>query len=773
MRTEQDIRDQLEHLLNRDNKKVDYGMILDLASQLSEHDGENVRFTVDGNLVKRLGEQLVAKKTTALSELIKNSYDAEASKVDVIFENTEVPGGTITIEDDGNGMTKEALIKGFMTISTSDKEDNPVSPLYKRPRAGRKGIGRFSAQKIGHHLIVITRTSKEQPYLVVEIDWQNYQAKSNLLTVANSIKETREDFGFEKGTKLVISKTKEVWSDKNQATTFKYISSVVKSTPHSLPSGLTDPGFKPIFFVRIPISNELLPIKSDDTAFLSEAVGLITANMNGEGGLEVSINGIKDTTITEDYELSTIQSDVLKQVNFKFEVHYFVVPITGRDKYLHAYLIENGGVKLYRNGFYVAPYGERYNDWLGLDDSVRRRRILPPHANTNFIGSIDITDIDGNLFDETSSREGLIENNYFDELRKAAYDVVTSAVSRIAAAQGKKVTASQRGFKKKEKTLEEKIEENRSKLRSTAASIVDSTNVADSTESNGILFQEFNDRAVIDPSLVVVLQDGLTEQEEYIQELIDEKNMYRVLSSSGLAIAEFTHEIQLYLNALTLNGKQLRRAVKENEIAFKSASKIESNIEMLVSYTDYFTDTIRNNSQRMKEVLELRDVLKVFFDAMQPTLDRRAYQLVTEYDGEDFWTKKMHISEISSVLMNLFTNACKAIVRSGKPNGKIKLSLHSAGDSHVIRFEDNGDGIPEDKWGKVFNPLFTTELSQGAYANESQQMRGMGLGLTITQDIVDGFEGEISVVEPTEGYSTCIQVIIPKAAVEEIPENAY
>ncbi|WP_154724197.1 ATP-binding protein [Vibrio cyclitrophicus] len=211
MRTEQDIRDQLEYLLARDKKKVDYGMVLDLASQLSEHDKENVRFAVDGNLVKRLGEQLVAKKTTALAELIKNSYDAEASKVNVIFENTEEPSGTITIEDDGNGMTKEALIKGFMTISTSDKEDNPVSPLYERPRAGRKGIGRFSAQKIGDLLTIITRTSKNEPYLVVEIDWSNYQAKSNLLTIANSIKESEFDYGFDKGTKLVIGNTRESW----------------------------------------------------------------------------------------------------------------------------------------------------------------------------------------------------------------------------------------------------------------------------------------------------------------------------------------------------------------------------------------------------------------------------------------------------------------------------------------------------------------------------------------------------------------------------------
>ncbi|PKG56346.1 sensor histidine kinase, partial [Shewanella sp. GutDb-MelDb] len=273
--------------------------------------------------------------------------------------------------------------------------------------------------------------------------------------------------------------------------------------------------------------------------------------------------------------------------------------------------------------------------------------------------------------------------------------------------------------------------------------------------------------------LTASLKSSFEEQQLYIQELIDEKNMYRVLASSGLAIAEFTHEIQLYLNGMVLNGKHLKRYLHENEEAVNSVSQMESNVEMLVSYTDFFTETIRNNSQRTKHVIELRDVFRAFFKAMSPTIERRAYRLDMSFEGDEFWTKPMHISELSSVLMNLFTNSCKAMVRVGQSQGSIKVRTTSTKDEHIIRFEDNGDGIPKNNWGRVFNPLFTTELSQGAYASDNQQMKGMGLGLSITRDIVIGIEGEISVVEPSEGYSTCIEVIIPKAAEEEIPEDAY
>lgn len=317
------LKEQLAKLVEGDDVNLDYGKILDLASQLSEFDEQNVRFSVDGNLVKRLGEQLVAKKTTALAELIKNAYDAEATTVDVTFENTESTGGTITIADNGNGMTREALIKGFMTISTSDKEDNPVSPFYLRPRAGRKGIGRFSAQKIGNNLRIITRTSTDSPYLVVDINWEDYQAKTNLLAISNSIQESDEDFGFDKGTKLIISNTKEVWNEQNHTTTFKYISAVIKSSPQALPSGVIDPGFKPRFYTRLPLSGELLEFKSDDTEFLSEADAKISAEITDDGTIVVKVKGIKGVSIDDEYTLPELRSETLQQAQFKFSAYYF------------------------------------------------------------------------------------------------------------------------------------------------------------------------------------------------------------------------------------------------------------------------------------------------------------------------------------------------------------------------------------------------------------------------------------------------------------------
>lgn len=158
---------------------------------------------------------------------------------------------------------------------------------------------------------------------------------------------------------------------------------------------------------------------------------------------------------------------------------------------------------------------------------------------------------------------------------------------------------------------------------------------------------------------------------------------------------------------------------------------------------------------------------------MEPTIQRRGYELVVKYDDWDLWTKPLHISEIMSVLINLFTNACKAIDRAGRNSGKLFFNVISDSNYLTIMFEDNGDGIPESNWGKIFTPLFTTEVPPEAYSSENKYGRGMGLGLSITEKIIEELNGEITVIHPSEGYRTCFKIMLPRAKSEELPDNVY
>ena len=97
-----------------------------------------VGFTVDAGLIQRLGYELVGRAETAVSELIKNAYDADATVVDVDFIDSDVKGGTLIVSDNGVGMTEDQLINGFMRISSADKIHNPVSEKFRRTKAGKK-----------------------------------------------------------------------------------------------------------------------------------------------------------------------------------------------------------------------------------------------------------------------------------------------------------------------------------------------------------------------------------------------------------------------------------------------------------------------------------------------------------------------------------------------------------------------------------------------------------------------------------------------------------
>ena len=178
MYTEQEIKTKIQELLSV--TPVDYGRIIELSNELAKFDSNNVRFTVDAGIITRLGDELVGKRETAVAELIKNSYDADATVVNVTFVNAWRVGGTLLIDDNGLGMNREQLINGFMRLSSADKIHHPISPVFRRTRAGRKGIGRFAAQRLGNILTIITQTKESETALKVTIHWDDFESDNRI-----------------------------------------------------------------------------------------------------------------------------------------------------------------------------------------------------------------------------------------------------------------------------------------------------------------------------------------------------------------------------------------------------------------------------------------------------------------------------------------------------------------------------------------------------------------------------------------------------------------
>ena len=711
-------------------------------------------FTVDASHISRLGLELVAKQETAVAELVKNGYDADATNVDLIV-NVESEVSYLEILDNGSGMSLSELESGFMRLSTQSKVTNPVSKIFKRQKAGRKGIGRFAAQRLGKKLVLVTSTKESEFGLQLEINWEEFEAQQTLSSVPNSVKRIAKPFPH--GTKLTILDLRDNWTDAQIARSYRHISELIQPFPLSkIADGeeKTDIGFKASFARE---ANDDISIIADDwTQYFNHALAKIDAVVDEKGRASWSLKSDKfkidivDRPIGADKENPTLPYTYLKGIQFR--VFYFIdkeIQKSVRSKVANK-LTTDGGVRLYRNGFRVLPYGDRYDDWLKLNASNRMRSILPPHSNRNFLGFVQITDLNGICFEETSSREGLVENDSFAELKDFISSTLKTAVLPIADARDKESTTTKtRQHRRTPKGQAEEILKRLVKLQEKADN---------DPQYAGALSEVLE---AVRESVIVLGDTG----ESILQEL----EMMRVLASLGITIGEFTHEISLSMEAIK---SSVNFAFSENkEMAKIGNEKISTHISDFEGYLNYFDNTIRENVSRELEVLEVRDVVKSFLRVLKPKIQRQKLVVFDKYNGHALFMKPMHKSEWSSILINLFTNSLKAIQRAGV-KGKIGIVCGRKAGNVFLEFMDNGDGIETINVERVFDPFFTTTIMAGTSSDEDN-LSGMGLGLKIVHDIVSSAKGSIFLKPAVEGFTTCFRVEIPEASDEEMTDDVY
>lgn len=748
----------------------DNNLILALSSEIAKLDDSQVRFSVDAGIINRLGKELVGKHETAVSELVKNAFDADATEVNLVFENAWNAGGTLTIEDNGTGMTKDQLINGFMRLSSSDKIHNPISDKYKRTRAGRKGIGRFATQRLGSKLTIITHTAKSESSIKISINWNDFETDKDLLSVSNNIEVIPK--AKQEGTTLIIENLRDGWSDAMIKRVFRYTSELLQPFPLSKKNkdqveSSIDPGFKSYYFRQE--GQELIPIIDEEEAIFKHALAEIEGYVLDDGQ---GCWALKSDKLNFPQEVFLIGNDEKNRENTEakfnlikglhFKVHYFIYEPTlfapGTFTFIRDLSYETGGIRLYRNGFRVLPYGEQGDDWLGLDKSNNRSIVLGPHMNRSFFGFVELEDKEGN-FEETSSREGVIESEYLNELVNFVYRAILSAVMKVSELRGRKATASQKNFtrndddptEKADKAVEE-LEEFFSKDETEQESS-EKSDSGKSKEKAKQVFEEF--------------KQAREEEKKKNQALIDENNMLRILAGLGLVIGEFIHEVHRFLPGFDAEISFLKNAVKDIKGVYERVELLDTNIKSFTSYTSYFDKAISRNVIRELQPIELRDVVKDFAIVIDNNLKRANIKLEKPvFDGYDLFTTPMHPSEWASILFNLYTNSKKAIVRK-KVDGEIFIRCGKDEKNVFLEFSDNGDGIPKENEDLIFNAFFTTTSAANHSGNDAESLVGTGLGLKIVKDIVEFYGGDVFVTNSPESYNTTIRIEIPKNQKED------
>ncbi len=766
------IREELARTVAEDPNNID--KILKLSHELASLDKNNVRFSVDSGVIDRLGKELVARHETAVSELVKNAYDADARFASLDFINVDAAGGTLIIKDNGSGMTRDQLINGFMRISSTSKIHEPVSPIYNRNRAGKKGIGRFSAQRLGDKLTIITQTKSSQTALKVVIRWSKYLKDEDLYTISNKIEEITKE--REQGTTLIIEKLREWWSEAMIKRVYRYAIDVIQPFPLSKPKSdnkikKNDPGF------NIQCLKDGHNVANKQTMFYQHALAEIEGYVDNGGDAYWSIKKSKVDAVTKNsvkIEASGNSKDkyaLLKGI--KFKAYYFIynanlIPKQA-ESYIREIVQEQGGIRMYRNGFRVLPYGEPNNDWLGLDASVRKRNILPVHGNSNFIGFVEIDD-KNNEFQELSSREGVFFNEAYVELVDFLYKALTAAVIRVAGVRGRKTQTSQEGWEGKySKSPKESILDTADDLDKIADDI-EKGSEKDSTKDDK---NEKESKSKGDKQKEKEKAEEFRKKAQQLRDAIksiDELNMIRVLAGLGLVIGEFTHEIMNYLGVFDIDTKHILEHLDRASEEYKRAIRLRRTFKSFNVYASYFDETISQNVNQELTPIEIRDVIKPFIKTIKPDRERNNIEMTSEFNGYDLFTCKMHTSEWASILFNLYSNSKKAIKRAKKDKGEILVKAGKENNSIVVEFIDNGDGIPLENRDKIFNAFFTTSSPKGHKASSTDELTGTGLGLKIVRDIVESYNGEISIENAPEGFTTNIRITVPIAKQEEIEE---
>lgn len=771
---EKNIREELSQILVEE--PTNYSKILELSSKLSSFDVDNVRFSVDASVIDRLGTELVARHETAVSELIKNSYDADAKSASLNFMNVNNIGGTLIIDDNGNGMTRDQLVNGFMKISSTSKIHEPESPLYKRKRAGKKGIGRFSTQRLGNKLTIITQTENSDFALKVIVDWEKYKRDGDLIFITNTIEEIPKT--KDKGTSLIIEDLREWWSESMIKRVYRYAIDVLQPFPlvdieTENNDEIKDPGFE------ITCLKDNYNIADQQSMFYEHAVAVFEGHLEEDGRAYWDIKNSRiPNTNTESHQYFS-KDDKIDNVKFKFlkdvklRAYYYVFNVglipKQSESYIRSISEEFGGIRLYRNGFRVLPYGEPQNDWLGLDESVRKRKILTVHGNNNFFGFVEIGGQNYN-FDELSSREGLFNNEAYEELITFAYKVIGSAVSRIASVRGIKVTTDQKNWDKKfSRNPKDTILDTADELDK----IADELEALENEKSSGESDDESNkDKNKEEPKGKERAEDFREKAQQLRQALesIDELNMIRVLAGLGLIIGEFTHEITNYLGAFDIDIQYIIDNIDKSKEEYRRAIRLKSTFDSFQVYTSYFDETISQNVNQELRPIEIRDVIKPFVKTISPDTERCNINLKLDIDGYELFTCKMHTSEWASILFNLYSNSKKAIKRANISDGKILIRAGKVNENIFVEFIDNGDGIPLENRDKIFNAFFTTSSPKGHKSSATDDLTGTGLGLKIVKDIIESYNGEISLDNSPFGFKTNFRIIIPFATKEEIEE---
>jgi len=663
-----------------------------------------MHFKFSPNILNRLGEELIPNPDQGIIELVKNSYDADATECTVELLNTHSTGGSLIISDNGVGMNISAISEGWLVLGRSKKATREPTPLGRLP-VGDKGLGRLAALRQGSQVTLKTRPKNEPGVeYSLEINWNAFEQADVVEDVSFDVQKSSTYRS--QGSDIIIRDLR-----------IKFGRREIKRLARELLL-LADPFDNRIAFHPRLIAPGFADLeKQVSEAYFDDAEYHLKAELNAEGIAEARLSDWKRDILSHT-EHRNLSQKVYKTVPAEFELWVFQLnpqSFSAKNKKdvsreIRDWLAEVGGVHLYHRGLRVKPYGDQEDDWLKINFARARNPEVRPSTRT-VIGRVIANDPDDILIQKTD-RLGFIENEAFLELRQFAVDVLEwMADVRLQGVEEKRRQAKQE-------------------------SVQDVAEVKESIDKVIEAEVPKESRATVRK----VIQQYERARDRETKALREDLQLYRSLATAGTTAAVFAHEsgkkitlIEKIVNRIENQGKKLLAEKYENSLK-KPVEKLYQISKALQNFVRYPIHLLKKE-KRSSGLVGVHEVLEHTIELFESFLDEAKVDVILEkFDGNPYIIGSVALLE--SIVTNLLTNTINAFNVEGARHTERKVIIKTeVYESFIfIKVLDNGSGIRGIDLDKIWLPGKTTTPG------------GTGFGLTIVKDSVADLGGKIHAI---------------------------
>lgn len=701
-----------------------------MSNQSKKKVQENfLNFNFDISAYRLLGRELITDRITALFEIVKNSYDANANLVEIEFVSLNPLNKTskIIIKDDGIGMYFEDLRDRWMVIGTSSKRRNRTSPEpYFRKVTGKKGIGRFAVDLLGSKLTLNTKRKDENRWIYLETDWTKYnELEEQQLSLPLGIEDganKKKDFftdiknryWFGKsddkaghGTILEIEDINDPWTEDDIKRACKELARLVSPNkgiqkyPFNIRikseyEGMKDLEIKPLSYIEFAtISIELKSNKEKETQEIA-----------------VFENGklLKKDTVKQSFGL------------IDFYLYYFDQP--AKRKFKEKFNIDIDGIKIYRDGIITTPFAEteadqnKQKDILGIDKR-RYSGFFDKINSRDLLGFVELTDEKNSGLIEATNRQDFLDNKEWRSLK----DFIIDQIHQI------------------EKCLKNNKEQSRKNTKSSLnRATADLSGIKTLVKDvKGTAPRELHEKLqLIDSSLSKLqgtVNKSIVDYTKLEEESKQKESLYFSLVSLQTYAAMFSHMTKHTIGHVLRDAEYFSSRFPDE--------KLESRFKVISSriYDEFLTlrkgvDFMLKYAQTDNEFedINIHDLINNLFNSIyKPTFDLNHIQ--SELILDDKLILHYNKKALEDIFDNLISNSIKAL--KNVKEGIIKCSGVIENKQLILKFSDNGLGIPNDDRFRIFEIFYTKTAEDG----------GAGIGLYMVKNRIEAMQGTIEVTD--------------------------